>query len=148
MKKLGFPVYGFLIGAALSVLASILFAVIAVVLVFGIYASDPFQSMVMVGYAGLYSVMFAFLPGGIGGAYLANWLTVSARADSEITFRGLFVGAVAGLIASLACMAILFRFLVDWTTFGFAVLATALASVTSLLAARWLAKKKSKFIRP
>lgn len=112
MKKLRFPLYGFLIGTTFSVFASILFSIIVVMIIFGIYAGDPFQSLVMIGCAGLYSVMFAFLPGGIGGAYLAGWLNNSERTEGEITRHGLFVGAVAGLITSLAFVAIVFRFLV------------------------------------
>ena len=148
MKKLIFPLYGFLIGAIFSVFASIVFAIIAIMLLFRFPIYDPFELLVMIGYAGLYSVMFAILPGGFGGAYLAHWLAVSEREVSDITRYGLLVGAIAGLITSVACIGIVFSFSMDWTTVGFTILATAIASVTSLLAARWLAKKKSKFIQP
>ncbi|MBV6396253.1 MAG: hypothetical protein HFACDABA_01851 [Anaerolineales bacterium] len=148
MKKLIFPLYGFLVGAALSVFASILFAMIAIMLLFGFPIYDPSELLVMMGYAGLYSVMFAFLPGASGGAYLAHWLSVSERTASEVTRRGLLVGAIAGLITSLACIGFVFYGSVDWTVLGFTLLAMAIASVTSLLAARFLAKKKSKFIQP
>jgi len=149
MKKLIFPLYGFLIGAVFSMFAAILFAVIAVMILLDtLLINDPFQWLVVAAYAGLYSVAFAFLPGGFGGAYLAHWLSGSDRTASEVTRHGLFVGAIAGLIASIACILLVFYFSVDWATLGFTILAASIASVTSLLAARWLAKKRNKFVQP
>lgn len=145
MKDIRFILYGFLIGAIFAVFAGILFGVIPILLIFGFSFGDLGEALVMFGYAGLYSVIFAIFPGAMGGAYLASWLEKSERTPVEITRRALLVGAVAGFVAAFSFIAIIFQFMMDWLTLGFGVLAIAVAAVTSLLAARWLAKKKSKF---
>ena len=147
VRKFKFTLYGFLIGALFAIFAGTLFGVIPILLIFGFSFGDLGQILVMFGYAGLYSVIFAIFPGALGGAYLASWLEKSERTPAEITRRGLLVGAVAGFVAAFAFVAIVFQFSMDWMTLGFGVLAIAVAAIISLLAARWLAKKKSKFIQ-
>ena len=147
MKKLAFSLYGFLIGALFAVFGGMLFAIIPVtVMLYGMLTSDIGQFFVIYGFAGLFSVGFAFIPGAVGGAYLARWLEKSERAPHDVTRHSLLVGALAGLAASLAFIVFILDFNADWTVFGFAILAIAVASGASLLTARFLAKKKEKFV--
>ena len=148
MKSIKFILYGFLVGALFAIFAGILFGAIPVLVIFGFRLDDPGQLLVMFGFAGLYSIAFAVLPGALGGAYLARWLEGADRAPHEIKRRSLLVGAMAGLAASLAFIGIVMQFGIDLMTFNFTVVAVIVAAGTSFLAARWLAKKKSKFIQP
>ena len=148
MKPIKFILYGFLVGAIFAVFAGILFGVIPVLVIFGFRLDDPGQLLVMFGFSGLYSVAFAVFPGALGGAYLARWLEDADRTPSEIARRSLFVGALAGLVASLAFIGIVLQLGIDLMTFGLTVLAVAVAAGTSFLAAKWLAIKKSKFVQP
>jgi hypothetical protein len=149
MKTIGFTLYGLLIGALFAIFGGILFGAIIVLVAMGIPTTfnDIGQIGVGFGFAGLYSVAFALVPGATGGAYLSHWLGKSERTPREVTRHGLLIGAVAGLIAAIACLGIL-RFSFDWVMFGYAVIAIAVASGMSFLAAKYLAKKKKKFIRP
>lgn len=148
MSNFRFILYGFMIGAVFAIFAGMIFGAVPVLLLFGIALGDLGQLLVMFGYAVLYSVIFAVFPGAMGGAYLARWLEKSERTTAEITRQGLLVGAVTGFVAAFAFIAIILQFMMDWMILGFGALAIAVASFTSLLAARWLAKKKSKFIQP
>jgi len=146
MKKIAFPLYGALIGAIFAVFGGIVFGAFPAVFIFGFTNPDLGQFLVAFGFAGLYSVAFAILPGAVGGAYLARWLETSERTPRDVTFHSLLVGALAGLVAALAFIVLVLRFLVDWMTAAFALLAVVVAAVSSLLAAKFLAKKKSKFV--
>mgnify|MGYP006781579967 CR=1 FL=1 len=95
----------------------------------------------------MYSAVFAILPGAVGGAYLARWLETSERTPRDVTFHSLLIGGLAGLVAVLAFIVIFLRFWVDWMTAVFALLAIAVAAVCSLLAAKFLARKKTKFVQ-
>ncbi|MBI5935564.1 MAG: hypothetical protein HY867_17825 [Chloroflexi bacterium] len=145
--KFKFPLYGALIGSIFAIFGGIIFGAIPAATIFGFINTDPGQFLVGFGFAGLYSVVFAILPGAVGGAYLARWLETSERTPRDVTFHSLLVGALAGLVAALAFIVLALRFLVDWMTAAFALLAIAVASVSSLLAAKFLAKKKAKFVK-
>ncbi len=146
MKKFAFPLYGALIGAIFAVFGGIFFGAIPAATIFGFINTDPGQFLVAFGFAGLYSSAFAILPGAVGGAYLARWLEKSERTPRDVTFHSLLIGGLAGLVAVLAFIAIFLRFWVDWMTAVFALLAIAVAAVTSFLAAKFLARKKGKFV--
>lgn len=145
--KYKFSLYGALIGAIFAVFGGIFFGAIPAATIFGFINTDPGQFLVGFGFAGLYSVAFAILPGAVGGAYLARWLETAERTPRDITFHSLLIGALAGLVAALAFIVLVLRFLVDWMTAAFALLAIIVASVSSLLAAKFLAKKKAKFVQ-
>jgi uncharacterized protein YacL len=145
--KYKFPLYGALIGAIFAIFGGIFFGAIPAATIFGFINADPGQFLVGFGFAGLYSVAFAVLPGAVGGAYLARWLETSERTQRDVTFHSLLIGALAGLVAALAFIVLVLRFLVDWMTAVFALLAIAVAAVSSLLAAKFLAKKKAKFVQ-
>jgi hypothetical protein len=147
MKKMTFTLYGALIGAIFAVFGGILFGVVPAVAIFGFLNPDPGQFLVAFGFAGLYSVAFAILPGAGGGAYLARWLEKSERAPRDVTFHSLLIGGLAGLAAVLAFIGIFLRFGMDWMSAVFALLAIAVASVSGFLAAKFLAKKKEKFVQ-
>ena len=146
MKTYRFALYGALLGAMFAVLGSFVFGPLAVLLL--IPRADAGTILVGFGFAVIYSVMFSIVPGTVGGVYLAKWLEKSERTPREVTQRSLAVGGIAGFAASIGFTGLVLRFSVDVTTIGFIVLATAVASVASLLAARWLAKKKSRFTQP
>jgi len=146
MKRYAFTFYGLLIGAIFAIFGGIFFGAIPAATIFGFVNPDFGQFLVAFGFAGLYSVAFAVLPGAVGGAYLARWLEKVERTPRDVTFHSLLIGGIAGLVAALAFIAIVFRFSMDWMTASFALLAIAVAAVSSLLAAKFLAKKKSKFV--
>lgn len=146
MRIYRFTLYGALLGALFAVLGSFVFGPLAVLLL--IPRADIGTIAVGFGYAVIYSVIFSIVPGTVGGAYLARWLEASERTPREVTQRSLFVGGVAGFAAGIGFAGLVLRFNVDSATIGFIVLATTVASVASLLAARWLARKKSRFIQP
>ena len=150
MKKISFTLYGLLIGALFAIFGGIFFGAIIVLVMMGIPTTfnDLGEIAFGFGVAGLYSVAFALIPGAAGGAYLAYWLGKSERTPREVTRHGLLIGALAGLIAVIAFTGIFMHFLFDWMMFGFAILAIAVASGTSFLAAKYLARKKEKFVRP
>ena len=148
MTKIKFPLYGALIGAIFAIFGGIVFGAFPAATIFGFVNPDPGQFLVAFGFAGLYSVAFAILPGAVGGAYLARWLETSERTPRDVTFHSLLIGALAGLVAALAFIVLVLRFLMDWMTAAFALLAIIVASVSSLLAAKFLAKKKAKFVKP
>lgn len=147
MKKYKFTLYGALMGALVAIFGGIFFSAISAFVVFGRFGADNDfgQILVAFGFAGLYSVAFAIAPGAIGGAYLARWLETSERTPRDVTFHSLLIGGLAGLVAVLAFIAIL-RFWVDWMTAVFALLAIAVAAGASFLAAKFLARKKAKFV--
>jgi uncharacterized membrane protein len=146
MKKHKFAFYGALIGAIFAVFGGIFFGAIPAATIFGFVNPNPGQFLVGFGFAGLYSVVFAILPGAIGGAYLAHWLEKSERTPRDVTFHSLLIGGLAGLVAVLAFIVIFLRFWVDWMTAVFALLAIAVAAGASFLAAKFLARKKGKFV--
>ena len=147
MKHYAFTFYGLLIGAIFAVFGGAFFGVIPAATIFGLVNPNPGQFLVAFGFAGLYSVAFAILPGAVGGAYLARWLETAERTPRDVTFHSLLIGALAGLVAALAFIILILRFLVDWMTAAFALLAILVAAVSSLLAAKFLAKKKEKFVQ-
>jgi uncharacterized protein YacL len=147
MKRYAFTFYGLLIGAVFGVFGGIFFGVIPAATIFGFSNSDPAQFLFAFIFAGLYSSAFAILPGAVGGAYLARWLEKAERTPRDVTFHSLLIGALAGLVAALAFIVLVMRFLVDWMTAAFALLAMLVAAVSSLLAAKFLTKKKAKFVQ-
>lgn len=146
MKKIAFPLYGALIGAIFAVFGGIVFGAIPAATIFGFTNPDPGQFLFAFIFAGLYSSAFAIVPGAVGGAYLAHWLEKSERTPRDVTFHSLLIGGLAGLVAALACVAIVFQFFFEWMTAVFLLLAIAVAAGASLLAAKFLAKKKGKFV--
>ena len=145
MRIYRFTLYGALLGALFAVFGSFVFGPLAVLLL--IPRADVGTIVVGFGYAVIYSVIFSIVPGIVGGVYLARGLEASERTRHEVTQRSLVVGGIAGFAAGIGFAGLVLRFSIDVTTIGFIVLATAVASIASLLAARWLAKKKSKFIQ-
>lgn len=148
MKKIQFTLYGLLIGALFAIFGGIFFGAIIVLVAMGIPTTfdDIGQFAFGFGVAGLYSAAFALIPGAIGGAYLAYWFGKSERTPREVTHHGMLIGALAGLITAIACLGIL-RFSFDWVMFGYTILAIAVASGMSFLAAKYLAQKKEKFAK-
>ena len=140
-----FTLYGLLIGALCAVFGSFGFGAVAAILL--LWRTDVGTLLSVMGFAVIYSAVFSSIPGAAGGAYLARWLEKAARTQQETTRHSLLVGALAGLAASLAFTGLALQFSVDATTLGFAALAVIVAAGMSWLCARWLAKKKSKFIQ-
>ena len=145
MRKYRFSLYGALLGALFAVFGSLGFGPLAVILL--IPRADIGTILVGSGYAVIYGVMFSVVPGIVGGIFLARWLERTERTRYEVTQRSLAIGGVAGFFASIGFAGLVLQFNVDMTTIGFIFLATAVAAVASLLAARWLAKKRSKFMQ-
>ena len=145
MKKYYFTFYGLVIGALCAVFGSIGFSVVVIAILAGII-SDPTIFLASLGDGILYSAMFSVIPGALGGAYLARWLEKSERAPREIARHSLLVGALAGLVASLAFMEMVLQLWTDWMTYAFAALAIAVAAGAGFLAAKFLARKKGKFV--
>ena len=145
MKEIKFTLYGALIGLLSVVFGSLIFSVIPAFITL-IAFRDVYWFLAGFLMAGSYALLFGILPGALGGAYLAHWLIKSDRTSSEVTDQSLRVGAFAGLVASLAFFGTLARFEFSWLMIVFAMIVVAIAAESSLLVAKFLARKKGKFV--
>lgn len=141
MKKYKFILYGIWAGSLSAVIGGITFGILGT-LYFLTTWNDSFEALLLsVGFASFFSAVFAVIPGALGGVYLAYWLEKSKRTPRETTNHSLFVGAVAGLFATLTFVGVVLRFEFDWSMIGFSILAIIVASGISLLAAKLLTKR-------